>query len=130
MVSSPPRSKELCPLSRVPGGGGGSWRNAAEGVWHAPRAEVRYTRGIIQKASGDHPQAFGNPRQSGLLWASSPGNIPRNIRKVRHRATTPPVCLDPPQLGRVMDQGNADIILRYPPPPYTHTMFRSPTPPR
>ena len=41
------------------------------------------------KASGDHPQAFGNTRQSGLRWASSSGKISRNIRKVPHRATTP-----------------------------------------
>ena len=40
------------------------------------------------KASGDHPQAFGNTRQSGLWWASSMRKISRNIRKVPHRART------------------------------------------
>ena len=40
------------------------------------------------KASGDHPQAFGNTRQSGLRWASSSGKICRNTRKVPHRART------------------------------------------
>ena len=41
------------------------------------------------KASGDHPQAFGNTRHSGLQWASSPGKNSRNSRKVPHRVTTP-----------------------------------------
>ena len=46
-----------------------------------------YTR-YHPKASGDHPQAFGNTRQSGLWWASSPGKVSRNITKVPHRAHT------------------------------------------
>ena len=41
------------------------------------------------KASGNHLQAFGNTRHCGLQWASSPGKISINIRKVPHRATTP-----------------------------------------
>ena len=40
------------------------------------------------EASGNHPQAFGNTRQTGLQWASSSGKISRNIRKVPHRART------------------------------------------
>ena len=46
-----------------------------------------YTR-YHPKASGNHPQVFGNTRQSGLPWASSPGKISKNIRKVPHRART------------------------------------------
>ena len=45
-----------------------------------------YTR-YHPKASGDHPQAFGNTPQNDLRWASSLGKISRN-RKVPHRART------------------------------------------
>ena len=41
-----------------------------------------------QASSRDHPQAFGNTRQTGLQWASSSGKISRNIRKVPHCART------------------------------------------
>ena len=40
------------------------------------------------KAFGDHPQAFGNTRQSGLLWASPLGKIPGKTGKGPHRART------------------------------------------
>ena len=60
-------------------------------VLHAPCAhrgkgsiDTRYH----PKASGDHPQAFGNTRQSGLQCASSLRKISRNIRNVPHRART------------------------------------------
>ena len=56
-------------------------------VLHAPCNGSMYTR-YHPKASGDHPQAFGNTRQSGSRRASSPGNISRNVRKVPHRART------------------------------------------
>ena len=58
------------------------WGGGGYGGSCTHRAKFRYNATYHPKASGDHPQAFGKTRQSGLRWASSPGKISRNINKV------------------------------------------------
>ena len=69
-----------------------------EGVARTVRAlcKVSYTR-YHPNASGNHPQAFGNTRQSGLRWASSLGKISTNIKKVPHYARTVQQHPHPPE---------------------------------
>ena len=77
------------------------WQEAVDWLLRRRDESVRVCRGVFSQKSGTNtpsarqkeppgslPQAFGNPRRSGLWWASSPGTISRNIRKVPHRART------------------------------------------
>ena len=79
--------------------GTGTPERHSEGAARNVRAPCKvsiYTR-YHPKASGFHPQVFGNTHQSGLRWAFALGKISRNIRKVpvpSMRAPLPVSILD------------------------------------